>query len=233
PAAQRLWRRHPRALIAAVLATALLVTAGYLGWTQIREAETRSQAMSELASNISEGATDRISSSSFELSGGAIADNPDLERELAFLTAQALLNAQRPADAISMLEAILARARGSFEAPDRLADLLYLLGEAHRREGNMTLALRHLSAAESELRGTQSPLWQKSVTSLAAAHLRNDNLAQAADLMADAAIVEPDLLAAARHLRSLDESNCSSDGDGLVEPLRTEIAAWCAAHAAQ
>lgn len=220
---RRVWRHHRRALLAGgVVVLLLAVTANWVAQRLARE-QARSRAMSELAGNVvAPTGTDRIASSSFELGGGAVSDDPELEQELTFLTAQALLNAGRQAEAIGMLEAVLARSRGSFEDTDRPARLVHLLGEAYRRDGRRADAERLLRMARASLLRTDPALWLRNADSLAAVLVQQGRWADARALLAELAAEAPAAAGVERGLQAL--SGLLQSGPGDCDPAAPDTA---------
>ena len=143
-------RRHRVALPAGVLALAAVGFVGYSVFDAYERERERSARMQELATHVlsdTEESADRITNLSFEISEGAMAEDPELERQMALLNAEALLRNGQPEAAIEMVEAVLGRSMGGFEASAADAPLFAILGQAYLRAGDAMSAARHLDAA--------------------------------------------------------------------------------------
>lgn len=191
-----IWQR--RALAASI---GILVAA--IGWRSYEaekadreRAEARAEAVENLVNDVlSAGAAgeDVITSSSFEISDGAIADDPEMERRLTALTARSLIDSGRPGQAASLIATVLDRAD---DDASKEGGLRMLAASAYLMTEDDALALDLLTdsafAAQTaqpaefmELRSLAA--WANGDNALAAEILQSHRLGVATDVYADLA----------------------------------------------
>ena len=143
------------------LALILGMAAWYLVSSRIED-ESRKEALASMLSDVLEAqddASDVIVNSSFELAGGALADDPETEKRVTESSARGLLRRGRVVEARELLVSVIGRAGFGFESDSNYGNLHALLGDAYLRESNLAEAEKHLliarrSAQSEEMRET-------------------------------------------------------------------------------
>ena len=143
-------RTRPSLWVSAAAVTSMLAAGTWLAIDNWREDQSRNDALTSMLSDVLEAQDDPddvIVNSSFELAGGALADDPETEKRLTESSARGLLRRGKVHEARKLLISVIGRAGFGFESESNYGNLHALLGDAYLRDSNLAQAEKHLLIA--------------------------------------------------------------------------------------